>query len=121
MMEHQDGLLLKVNPPLRAKPMPAVMFRRLMAGDIDWIETDHAPHTRTDKTGAHASGIPGLPFYPRFLRLLSESGMQPGTISGLTHGAICRAFGVSIPEGGRTPDLDLAREYPFDPFADIAP
>ena len=117
MMEQESGLLLKVNPPLRAKPMPAVMFRRLMAGEIDWIETDHAPHTKRDKMDAHASGIPGLPFYPRFLKLLSESGMTATMISGLTHDAICRAFGISLTPGGRAPDLDLAREYPFDPFA----
>jgi dihydroorotase len=117
MMEEKDGLLLKVNPPLRAKPMPAVMFRRLLAGDIDWIETDHAPHTRKDKTEGHASGIPGFPFYPRFLKLLSESGMPRERILDLTHGAICRAFGLAIPTGGREPDMDLAREYPFDPYA----
>jgi dihydroorotase len=120
MMEHEDGLLLKVNPPLRAKPMPAVMLRRLMAGEIDWIETDHAPHTRKDKTEAHASGIPGLPFYPRFLRLLSENGMLAETLSLLTHDSVCRTFGIAIAPRGRPPDADLEREYPFDPFARLA-
>ena len=117
MMEQQDGLLLKVNPPLRAKPMPAVMLRRLLAGEIDWIETDHAPHTKKDKMEAHASGFPGFPFYPRFVKLLSQNGMPRETLLGLTHGAICRAFGVSIAASGRAADLDLAREYPFDPYA----
>ena len=107
-------------PPLRAKPMPAVMLRRLMAGDIDWIETDHAPHTRKDKTEAHASGIPGLPFYPRFLKLLSDSGMPREAVMRLTHESICRAFGVTIPASARAGDPDLAREYPFDPFAGMA-
>jgi dihydroorotase len=117
MMEHEDGLLLKVNPPLRARPVPAVMLRRLLAGEIDWIETDHAPHTRKDKAEDHASGFPGFPFYPGFLKLLSENGMPKETVSRLTHDAICRAFGVTIAVSGRTPDLDLAREYPFDPYA----
>ena len=117
MMEQKDGLLLKVNPPLRAKPMPAVMFRRLSAGDIDWIETDHAPHTRKDKAEGHASGFPGLPFYPRFVKMLTEEGMPRDTASRLTHGAICRAFGVTIAASDRAADMDLAREYPFDPFA----
>jgi len=117
MMEDEDGLLLKVNPPLRAKPMPSIMLRRLAAGEIDWIETDHAPHTREDKVEAHASGMPGLPFYPRFLAMLSENGMTARSIALLTHDAICRTFAVAIAALGRAPDLDLAREYPFDPFA----
>src|SRR5208283_496055 len=66
LMEEEDGILLKVNPPLRPKPLPALMLRRLRGGAIDWIETDHAPNTRRDTTDGFASGIPGLPFYPRF-------------------------------------------------------
>ena len=49
MMEGSEGMLLKVNPPLRPLPMPSMMLQRLADGDIDWIETDHAPHTRRDE------------------------------------------------------------------------
>jgi dihydroorotase len=120
MMEEPNGVLLKVNPPLRPKPMPSLMFQRLFDGDIDWIETDHAPHTRADKVEGFASGIPGLPFLPVFLRMLSERGMPAARIRELSHDAICRAFGLSIEASGRRPEPDLAREYPFDPFA-VAP
>jgi dihydroorotase len=116
MMGGQDGILLKTNPPLRPKPMPQRMLDRLLKGDIDWIETDHAPHTMADKTGSHASGIPGLPFYPRFLAILSGLGMTGTRIDELSHDAICRTFGLDIPNRRRTPDPDLAGEYPFDPF-----
>ncbi|MGO9310649.1 MAG: dihydroorotase [Spirochaetia bacterium] len=117
MMESGEGLLLKVNPPLRPLPFPAAMLQRLMDGDIDWIETDHAPHTRRDKIEGFASGFPGFPFYPRFVRLLSRRGLAPDRIRELTHDAICRAFGVDIPPAGRKPQAGPLREYEFDAFA----
>ena len=69
----------------------------LIDGDIDWIETDHAPHTRRDKLEGFASGFPGFASYPGFVRLLSKRGLPDGRIRELTHGAICRTFGVEIP------------------------
>ncbi len=117
MMEEEHGLLLKVNPPLRPKPLPALMLRRLRDGAIDWIETDHAPHARRDKTDGFASGVPGLPFYPRFVRMLRETGAEEETLVELTHGAICRQFGITVARSGRSADEGLAGEYEFDPFA----
>lgn len=120
MMESKEGILLRVNPPLRPLPLPSLMLQRLEAGAIDWIETDHAPHTRADKTERFASGFPVLPFYPRFVRLLSERGMDRERIKEITHDAICRAFGLRIEAAGRPADPGLAGEYDFDPFAGIA-
>ena len=119
MMEEEDGLLLKVNPPLRPRPQPALMLRRLLEGGIDWIETDHAPHGRRDKTDGFASGVPGLPFYPRFVRMLRERGAPDATIVELTHGSICRRFGITIERSGRPAEENLAGEYEFDAFARI--
>jgi dihydroorotase len=119
MMEGSDGILLKVNPPLRPKPMPSLMLQRLFEGDIDWIETDHAPHTREDKTKGFASGVPGLPFYPRFVKVLSDGGMPRKRVEQVTHDSICQAFGVTIPAGGRVPEPDLAGEYEFDPYGSL--
>lgn len=116
MMEKEHGILLKVNPPLRPLPMPSLMLEHLRQGHIDWIETDHAPHTRLDKTERHASGMPGLPFYPRFARMLSEKGISAQRIHELTHDAISRTFGITVKESGRAPELDLAGEYEYDPF-----
>ena len=117
MMEEPDGILLKVNPPVRPRPMPAMMLQRLFDGDIDWIESDHAPHTRADKVERFASGVPGLPFLPVFLSLLAERGMPHAKIRELSHDAVCRAFGITLAASGRRPEPALAREYPFDPFA----
>jgi len=117
LMEEKDGMLLKVNPPLRPLPLPSLMLRRLFDGDIDWIETDHAPHTRKDKIEGFASGIPGFPYYPHFVALLKERGMSPARVNELTHDAICRVFALSIPARGRAPDLRLSKEYEFDAFS----
>jgi len=117
MMEGPDGLLLKVNPPIRPLPMPAMMLRRLADGDIDWIETDHAPHTRQDKVEKHASGFPGLAFLPRFVGMLTARGFSGERIREITHAAVCRAFGVDIPAAGRVPEPGLEKEYEFDAFA----
>jgi dihydroorotase len=117
MMEGPDGILLKVNPPLRPKPMPSAMLQRLFDGDVDWIETDHAPHTLADKRERYASGIPGIPFLPVFLAMLEELGLPAARVRTLSHDAVCKAFGLSIPAGGRKPDFRLSKEYPFDPFA----
>jgi dihydroorotase len=116
MMEQQDGIVLKVNPPLRPLPIPSLMMQRLLDGDIDWIETDHAPHTRKDKMEGHASGFPGLAFLPTFLEMLSERGASDARIQELTHGSICRAFGIDIPASRRPAEPGLRKEYELDAF-----
>jgi dihydroorotase len=120
MMEGKQGILLKVNPPLRPLPMPALMMQKLLTGEIDWIETDHAPHSLEDKTTGHASGLPGFPFYPRFVRMVEQRGMSRERLAEVTHGAICRVFGITVAESGRKPETNLAGEYPFDPFSPVA-
>lgn len=44
-MKKKDGILLKVNPPLRSEKMRKKMFQALLDERIDWIETchDHSP------------------------------------------------------------------------------
>jgi dihydroorotase len=120
MMSRPGGLLLKTNPPLRPKPMPRWMLVRLMNGDVDWIETDHAPHTLEDKLRGFASGIPCLPFYPRFIGHLRELGITEQRLKSVTHDSICGAFGIEVENRGRKADADLSKEYEFDPFAQWA-
>ncbi len=120
LMETAEGILLKVNPPLRPLPMPSLMMRKLVDGEIDWIETDHAPHTRADKLEKHASGFPGFAFYPRFVRLLAERGVPRERIRELTHDAVCRTFGMDIRATERAAEPGLEREYEFDAFSFLA-
>ncbi len=57
------GTLVQMNPPLRAKEDNRVLWQGLHDGVIDFIATDHAPHTLTEKRRGypHApSGMPGV-------------------------------------------------------------
>ena len=52
-----------MNPPLRTKADQEALIRGLQDGTIEVISTDHAPHTRQDKSGSmrtSAFGIVGL-------------------------------------------------------------
>ncbi len=44
------GALAKVNPPLREEKDRALLVAGLLDGTIDCIATDHAPHTKEEKT-----------------------------------------------------------------------
>lgn len=57
------GTTAKVNPPLRTRSDVQAVVRGLREGVIDAVATDHAPHTKEDKTTdfAHAAfGISGF-------------------------------------------------------------
>ena len=120
-MRGEAGLLLKMNPPLRPRALQQRMFDSLLAGEIDWIETDHAPHTLRDKLSGYASGIPGFPYYPRFIELLRSRGISEALLDRITHDAIEECFGFEVPRHGREPEMDLAGEYPFDAMAPSRP
>lgn len=57
------GNFAKMNPPLRDEADREALFKALIAGRIDCIATDHAPHLRDEKLrpwpGA-PSGVPGV-------------------------------------------------------------
>lgn len=110
--ESKEGLLYKVNPPLRTKESADNMLALLYQEKIDWIETDHAPHILEEKlNNPFLSGFPGLPFYPHFLIFLKEKGFSEQKIKALTHDNICKIFGFNIPDLKRRPDLELFNEY----------
>jgi dihydroorotase len=118
-MDGKDGVLRKMNPPLRTKESADRMLELLLEGEIDFIETDHAPHTLKDKYEGYASGIPGLPFYPEFIKIVKEKGMSYKMIQDLTHNNIERTFGLKIPDTNRIPNDNyqgLQRLYRFDAF-----
>lgn len=87
------------------------MFKALMNGRIDWIETDHAPHTVKEKREKYLSGLPVLQFYGSFIKILKDYGMEERLLEELTSENILRAF--NLPE-----DLFPVNsgEYGFDPF-----
>lgn len=114
--ESREGLLYKVNPPLRGKDSVERMLAFLKEGKINWIETDHAPHTLKDKLEDFMSGFPGMPYYPYFLNFLRKEGFSDEQIRSLTHHNINKIFGLNLPESDRCPDLSLHTEYELDVY-----
>ncbi|GAB4463498.1 MAG: dihydroorotase [Elainellaceae cyanobacterium] len=57
------GTLAQMNPPLRSPQDNAILWQALMDGVIDFIATDHAPHTLEEKAQTYPntpSGMPGV-------------------------------------------------------------
>ena len=91
------------------------MLQALIDGRIDCIATDHAPHTLKDKRKQYASGIPGLPFYPQFIRYLRKR-MASEDIERVTQRRVEEIFGIHIIQSNKPPEYDLAEEYDFNAF-----
>ena len=69
----------------------------LLEGKIDWIETDHAPHTREEKLGhPYLSGVSYLSSYREFLCWLNQQGLTWPEIEKLTYWNIKKAFECRI-------------------------
>ncbi|HLD33677.1 MAG TPA: dihydroorotase family protein [Candidatus Nanoarchaeia archaeon] len=121
--ETKNGIVYKCNPPLRLRSMADQMRDYLETGMIDWIETDHAPHTMDEKINVpHMSGLPGLPFYPKFVDMLKPR-MNPEQLRGITFSNIVKTFKLDIKQRDCTSQKDitknLAKEYAFDAYEHI--
>ena len=65
MLTENNRLSLQMNPPLRSPEDRLALIAALKRGDIDYIATDHAPHTLAEKIKG-ASGVPHLDTYGAF-------------------------------------------------------
>ena len=89
-----NGLLYKMNPPLRNPNNVAKLRTMLLEGKIDWIETDHAPHQIAEKIyPPYMSGFPSLILYHDLIKnKLPSWGFTPSQIKKLTFLNIMEAF-----------------------------
>jgi dihydroorotase len=96
-MRQPDGMLYKMNPPLRAEEDVRALRICLKNGDIDWIETDHAPHAVGEKLfPPYMSGYPSLYIYKDLLSILKVKGMKEAQIDDMTYHNIVKAFGHKL-------------------------
>ena len=119
-----DDANYKMNPPLRAKEDVAALHEGLLDGTIDFIVTDHAPHTAEEKANGMATapfGIVGLETaFPLLHTHYVETGKwsltqlidwmtrKPAEVFGLPYGTL---------QTGQTADLvllDLEKEQKID-------
>jgi dihydroorotase len=118
------GHLCKMNPPLRCAADRDAVFSALCDGTIDWIESDHAPHTLVDKAKG-ASGVPGFAGTALLIRALRHAGVSEDHMKRLCGERAAEVFHLSSPV--KVPDerqihqiiTFLRKSYPYDSFATI--
>ena len=132
------GTIGRMNPPLRDEARREGMWERLVAGEIDIVATDHAPHTAAEKDGSiweTASGVPGVETMLPLLLAAAERGdishdrvaavtaRRPAAIFGLERkGRIAPGYDADLvlvdPERRREIDAaDLHTAATWTPFA----
>ena len=81
MLTGENRMLLQMNPPLRSRADRLALVEALRSGVIDYLATDHAPHTLEEKE-VGASGVPLLDTYGAFATWLMEvHGFSPQGIA----------------------------------------
>ncbi|MEC4815288.1 MAG: dihydroorotase [Scytonema sp. PMC 1069.18] len=70
------GTLAQMNPPLRSPHDNEVLWEALRDGVIDFIATDHAPHTLEEKSQEYPKSPSGMPGVETSLPLMLTAAMQ---------------------------------------------
>lgn len=71
MLTDENRLWLQMNPPLRGREDRMAMIEALRSGLIDYLATDHAPHSLEEKRRG-ISGVPHLDTYGAFATWLMK-------------------------------------------------
>ncbi|MFI5404801.1 MAG: dihydroorotase family protein [Candidatus Gagatemarchaeaceae archaeon] len=80
-----DNPLLKTNPPLRDESDRMSLVEGLRNGKVSFLVTDHAPHSKAEKTSGGMSGVPGLDDYGHIVSwLIRTAGAEPAAIARAT-------------------------------------
>src|SRR3989338_4459912 len=81
MLSQENRLWLQMNPPIRSKDDRLELIEALRRGVIDFLATDHAPHTAEEKMKG-TSGVPHLDTYGAFVSwLLVEQKFKPEDVA----------------------------------------
>jgi dihydroorotase len=70
------GTLAQMNPPLRSPHDNEVLWQALRDGVIDFIATDHAPHTLEEKAQEYPNSPSGMPGVETSLALMLTAAME---------------------------------------------
>jgi dihydroorotase len=92
------GTLAQMNPPLRSPENNQVLWQALLDGVIDFIATDHAPHTLEEKAKGYPQSPSGMPGVETSLPLMLTQAMagrcSVAQVSHWMSGAAARAYGI---------------------------
>jgi dihydroorotase len=79
-IKESDLRSFQMNPPLRFSEDREALFQALKNGEIQFLATDHAPHTNEEKEKG-ISGLTGLDTFGPFVTWLIEQGIDPRLIA----------------------------------------
>ena len=92
------GTLAQMNPPLRSPLDNEVLWQALLDGVIDFIATDHAPHTLEEKAQGYPNTPSGMPGVETSLPLMLTQAMQGRCsvpqVSNWMSTAVAKAYGI---------------------------
>jgi dihydroorotase len=117
----------KMNPPLREEEDRIALFDALLDGTVDFIESDHAPHTLVDKKNG-ASGIPGFSSTLLLIKALIDNNISRDRIKDLMGRNVYKIFNLdsdginfNIKNVGKLKEISdkTAKEYPYDGFISL--
>jgi dihydroorotase len=103
------GTLAQMNPPLRSPENKDILWKALLDGVIDFIATDHAPHTLEEKAQTYPQTPSGMPGVETSLPLMLTQAMAGRCsviqVARWMSGAVAKAY--KIPNKGVIkPDFD---------------
>jgi dihydroorotase len=103
------GTLAQMNPPLRKPHDNEVLWQALRDGVIDFIATDHAPHTLEEKSQQYPNTPSGMPGVETSLALMLTAAIQGKcTVAQVTQWmsqAVAKAYGIPN-KGAISPGYD---------------
>ena len=118
MNDPDDGILYKVNPPLRPIGFNLEMVELARQGKVGRIGTDHAAHSFEDKTEKYMSGIPGLAGLQILAEFFRSKNFSDNQIADLMFNNAQKRFNVDV-EPKKRPLKDRRGDYVFDPFSNL--
>lgn len=92
------GTLAQMNPPLRSPHDNEVLWQALRDGVIDFIATDHAPHTLEEKAKGYPNTPSGMPGVETSLPIMLTQAMQGRCtvpqVANWMSTAVAQAYGI---------------------------
>jgi dihydroorotase len=103
------GTLAQMNPPLRSPKDNEILWQALRDGVIDFIATDHAPHTLEEKAQPYPNSPSGMPGVETSLPVMLTQAMQGRCrVADVAHWmsiAVAQAYGIAN-KGAIAPGYD---------------
>jgi dihydroorotase len=82
-LDEKDYKKFQMNPPIRFETDRKALKEALLKGEIQYLATDHAPHTQEEKEKG-TSGLTGLDTYGGFVTWLLQDGYSPELVAKIT-------------------------------------